>query len=148
MSFDENKTITIVPSKLIFEANEAGKIVVSPEVEDQIVNILEFKEWFDGLYDFMKARMGQEMEKYKLVKVEGSKVTAKRQFYGSRFELSDSDLALQTGMAIEKKTIAEDPKAVETYLKTNGDIPEGVKLRDRVQQVSVSLAGEKEKDET
>jgi len=132
--------ITLDKKELIFAKDEAGKFVITGSAEAYIEKLLAAQQLVEDLIEQAKLVIGVEMTKENLIKIQGGRLSILKRFYGERYEVLDRDFALGQGLANEEIKIKVDSKAVEEWIKKHeGQIPEGIKLRDRVKKVSISM---------
>lgn len=142
---DTSITIDLKPLSMIVE--EGDKFLLDPRAEDALQQWLEFLQRVEEAKERVKETLKAEMTKRNIVKVEGKNVKVSRRYFGERYEVVDRSLALAQGMAREvTKTYAES-KAIEEYAKTTGEVPEGIKLRERTESVVIQEIGGKHGDE-
>lgn len=126
-------------------AEEAGEFLVTPEGEEIIYQLAQAQKKVEEALDKAKERLSQLMAEKNLIKVKGEHVTVVKRFYGERFEILDPYLAQEEGVAKVTTQIKPDTEAIDDWVKDHkGQLPESVKLRDRVEKVSISLDNDNE----
>lgn len=112
--------------------------MVDKRAEDVLIKWVQFKEMVEATDKLVRDKIKEQMEKKKVLKIEGETVKVSRRYFGERFEITDSNLALGMGVAVEEVKVKLDPKAVEKYEKENGELPECVRLKERTESVVIS----------
>lgn len=130
ITFDENLLSLI--------EHDGEKFIVTPDVEDKLLLLIEYKERIAEIEDIVKDKLAKVMRQENITKVEGESVKVNRRYYGARYEVSDPQLALQTGVATEEKKTKVDTKAIDQFIEENDTLPEGIKLRDRTERATIS----------
>lgn len=131
-------TIDLKPMSMIVE--EGGRFLFDPRAEDALQKWLDFLQRVEETKERVKEHLGEEMRKKKIIKIEGQNVKVSRRYFGERYEITDRNLALAQGFAKEVTKTNADGKAIEEYAKTTGELPEGVKLRERTESVVIQEA--------
>lgn len=142
---DTSITIDTKPMSLIIE--EGDKFIFDPRAENAIKNWVEFLAKVEEAKERVKEVIGNAMRERNILKIEGNDIKVSRRYFGERFELFDVELAKKQGFAKEVVKVSADSKAIEEYAKTTGELPEGVKLRDRNESVVIQEIGGKHAEE-
>lgn len=136
---DEKIILDLKEVSMIIEDGE--KFIFDPRAEDAITKWIAFLKRVEEVKELVKERLRSEMESKKIVKIEGDSIKVSRRYFGERYELFDPQLALDQGMAQQVVKTTPDAKAIEQYAKETGELPEGVKLRDRTESVVIQEIG-------
>ena len=136
---DTSITIDTKPMSMIME--DGDKFIFDPKAEDAIQKYLDFLARVEAVKEMVKEHLAKEMAKHNILKIEGENVRVSRRYYGERYELTDPRLAMDQGMAKEVTTTKPDAEAITEYVKTTGELPEGVKLRERAESVVIQERG-------
>ncbi|MCK9370883.1 hypothetical protein M0R04_13315 [Candidatus Dojkabacteria bacterium] len=104
------------------------------EAENELKKILDTQALLEKIIDYVKERLGEEMEKKKLIKVKGDSFTISKRYFGTRYSLSSeaTDDFINT-VTYNKPNI----EAIDDYLAKNQELPSGIVLRDREQKISL-----------
>lgn len=130
--------ITIDLSTLDLIEKDGDKFLIDARAEDALLALLELEQKVEDVKDLIKIRLGNEMRKLNCQKIEGENVKVFLRFYGERYEVYNRDIALELGMAKKVELIKPDTKTIDEYVKDTGDLPEGIKLRERKESVTIS----------
>lgn len=132
---DTSIVIDTKPLSLIIE--EGDKFLLDPKAEDVLVNWKNFLDQVEEAKAAIEQRLTEEMEKRNILKIEGKDIKVLRIQAGAKYELYDIDLAKQQGFTKTIERVSPDTKAIDEYSKTTGELPEGIKLRDRAAKASI-----------
>lgn len=136
--------VTIDLSALSQIEQDGDKFIVSAEAEDALIRLIELKQQIAEVEDAIKQSLSDSMRSLNCVKIEGESVKVTRRFYGDRFELFDPELAVSQGMAEKEIKYKPDAKMIANFQKETGELPDGVKLRERTESVTITEVKEKE----
>lgn len=128
-------TIDIKPLSLVVE--EGGKFLLDPKAEDVLLQWKNFLDKVEEAKQAIEEQLTIAMEKKHLLKIEGKDIKVLRVMTGAKYELFDVELAKAQGFAKEVKRLSPETKAIDEYAKTSGELPEGIKLRDRAAKASI-----------
>lgn len=130
-----NDLITINKKALIFAKDEAGKILITPQAEAEIIKILEAQKLIEDILDYTKELLSRGMTEAHLKKVVGEKIVVSNRLYGERYaitELTDGQFTK------EVKYLKPDANAIDAYVEKTGSLPEEVNLKERNPKASIS----------
>lgn len=136
--------ITIDVSAIALIEQDGDQFLLSTSAEDGLQAFMELKHKVEEVETLIKEKLGEQMRAMNCVKVEGEGVKVVRRYYGERYEITDPVIAEGLGLAKKIVSVKPDGKAIDGYVKETGEMPEGVKLRERTE--SISFAGVKEKN--
>ena len=136
--------ITIDLSALKVIEQDGDKFLMTANAEDALEALIELKKEVAFVEDKIKESLGKAMQAINCVKIEGETIKVTRRFYGDRFEIYDRDLALASGFAVEEVKVKADTKQIDMYQKDTGELPEGIKLRERTESISIATVKDKE----
>jgi hypothetical protein len=134
----DKNLVTIDISTLALIEKDGDKFLIDARAEDALLALLELEQKVEDVKDLIKTRLGDEMRKLNCQKIEGENVKVSLRFYGERYEVDNRDIALELGMAKKVESIKPDTKTIDEYVKDTGDLPEGIKLRERKESVTIS----------
>lgn len=134
----KDQTLTFNLDALDEIREESGAFVMQPTAESFLRRWLEFKKVVEETDEQIKKRFIALMTPQNVKKIEGEEVSVSRRYYGSRYELTDPQLARDLGFGIEEVRVKPDSKAIDAYVKDTGDLPDGVSLRERTESVTIS----------
>ena len=123
---------------------EAGKIFISPEGENVIVELLELQEQVEKAIKLVKDALVVEGSAVNpnFTSIQGDRVKVYYRSYGQRFYIDEAhvDLAPVELYTKEQKTTYKiDSEAVEKWIDEQGKLPAGINEVDRPKTLSVSL---------
>jgi len=137
MPKDKN-LVTIDLSTLALIEQDGDKFLIDPKAEDALLALLDLEQKVETVKDLIKTKLGEAMKALNCQKIEGENVKVSRRFYGERYEIDNRDIAMELGLAKKVETVKPDSKAINEYVKDTGELPEGIKLRERNESVSIS----------
>lgn len=123
---------------------EGGKFVMQQSAEQALIRLKQYKKDLEEVENKIKDYLTTEMEKLNTLRIEGERIKVYRMAAGSRYEIADPNLAVQMGFAEKKEVIKLLSTDVAKYIKETGELPDGIKLRERALKVSIREVGEKE----
>lgn len=119
---------------------EEGKnFIFEPAAEDALLNWIEFKRRVEEADALVKEMLSAEMDKLNIKRIDGDGVRATKRVYGGKYQITDPEIAEALGVVKVSKTVRPDTKVIEQMAEETGSLPEGVELRERSAQVSISL---------
>lgn len=130
--------VTIDLSTLALIEQDGDKFLIDPKAEDALLALLDLEQKVENVKDLIKTKLGEAMRALNCQKIEGENVKVSRRFYGERYEIDNRDISLELGMAKKVETVKPDSKAIDEYVKDTGDLPEGIKLKERNESVTIS----------
>jgi len=130
--------VTIDLSTLALIEQDGDKFLIDPRAEDALLALLDLEQKVETVKELIKTKLGEAMKALNCQKIEGENVKVSRRFYGERYEIDNKNIAMELGMAKKVETVKPDGKAIDEYVKDTGELPEGIKLRDRNESVSIS----------
>jgi len=123
----------------IFDHNmKMNSLFLSEEAEDFLLEILEWKEKVDGLYEKARERMKEEAEKRKGFKsIKSKNIKISYRFFGSKYKIDDSKID-QIPKEFYKKSVRYNPKAreIDDFVEEKGKLPFGVDETKRHKQLN------------
>lgn len=136
--------ITIDTSAIALVEQDGDKFLLTSKAEEGLQKFLDLKKQVEEVDKLIKEKLGNQMKALNCTKIEGEGITVIRRYYGERFEVYDPEMVKQTGFAKEIVVTKPDTKMIEEFTETTGELPEGIKLRERNESVSISEIKEKE----
>ena len=134
--------VTIDREKILLSRNKAGEIVFTPEAEEELKKVIEFKKLAEDILDYVQDKLMQAMEAEKLQKIVSGDLSVSRRFYGGKFEVSDAEEAKEILNKIVSYKL--DTEKVEGHWEKTGEMPKGISLKKRTQSVSITKRGDSE----
>ena len=142
--------IVISPSEITQFANEGGKLIFKKEAEDSLVKLLNLQKLVEEKIDEVKKAIETAGTAiglgFKGIIGERTRTTYRLygEVYGYRIEKLEE---LKAGGFINEKIMYKaNSSKVQEYLDTVGELPDGIDLRDRQPQLSISLLEESPKE--
>lgn len=105
------------------------------EAENELKKILAIQDLVDRMLDYVKGRLQEEMTARKLIKVKASNLSVSRRVFGSRFQINENTPEEFTELVSYSKP---NTTAIESFLESQGVLPEGVSLRNREEKISIT----------
>jgi hypothetical protein len=133
----DSKLITFDTSIIDRVTAEGDKFVFDPTAEEVLLKWEAFKESIEKADEILKEKLGEKMSALNTKRIDGAEIKVMKSAFGSRFEMTDPDLCLQLGLAVTKTSVSIDSKAVDKIMKQGGELPAGLKLKERVEKVSI-----------
>jgi hypothetical protein len=130
--------ITIDISALALIEQDGDKFLINPKAEEALLKFIELRARMEELETRIKESLGLAMEQMKTKKIEGEAVKAIKRVYGSKYEVTDPEVAKALGLVKEKITYTPDTKEIDLMAEESGELPDGIKLKDRAEQVTIS----------
>ena len=130
--------VTIDLSALALIEQDGDKFLIDPRAEDALLALLDLEQKVETVKELIKTKLGDAMRAINCQKIEGENVKVSRRFYGERYEIDNRDISLELGMAKKTESVKPDGKAIDEYVKDTGELPEGIKLKERNESVSIS----------
>lgn len=129
-----DKQIVIDTKILEVAKNKAGELVLTKDAEAELNKILEAKDLIDNILEYVKEKLGEEMEKRSLVKIKTGSLTVSKRFFGTRYQLGmDAPEEFKYSVVYDKPNI----EAIDKYIEVKKELPKGVNLRTREEKVSI-----------
>ena len=119
-----------------------SEVTIRKEAVDFINRWIEFEKRFNEAKEILKKNILAEMEKTNTIKIESEDVKLMRRFFGERYEVVDPVEAKD--FIIEEVKYKLDTKLIDEYVKNNGEIPVGIKLKDRAMSLVISSSSSKD----
>lgn len=113
---------------------EAGKLVLTQKAENELIKLLDLKDYIDEVVEEVKNTISKSaLSLYPEFKgVVGENLRAVYRNYGDKYETDNTEFL---------KTIITqriDSDKIDEYIKVNGNLPEGVKKKERVKKLTIS----------
>lgn len=134
----KSQVFTFDISVLKNAVDEANNLLVDPRAEDFLNKWVAFKKAFEVAEEKIKEQLKAVMAEHNTTKIEGEVIKVYRRYFGDRFEATDLDLALGMGLATEETKIKLDTKAIDAWIKKEGEMPECIKLKDRTESIVIT----------
>ena len=134
---EEIVTFNIAPLSLFMK--KSGKVLLSKQGDEVLYEMKLFFEEFEQKKQHILAQLGDEMEQRGLSAVRGEKTAITTSYVGTRYNVADKELALQSGTAKEMaiSQVRPDVKAIDEYVNKTGELPEGIAYRERTRKVEI-----------
>ena len=131
--------IVVYPDKIRKLAVESGKLVFKKEAEQELVKLIRLKKIVDEAVEKVKEQIKQAGEKIlpNFKGVEGEMVKVIYSYYGAKYEIVDKEKA--KGFYQEVVYLKPDTKTIDNYIKTVGELPEGIEVKEREKSLSIRL---------
>lgn len=138
--------ITIDTAAFSLIEQDGDRFLLDPRAEDGLRQLLELEAKITEVKQMVKDKLAVAMRKIKCTKIEGEDLKVSRRYYGSKYEMTDQQIAVGLGLATKKvvTTTVLDSKAVDQYIKETDSMPDGVKLKDRTESIVIQEVGAKE----
>lgn len=134
------KDVISIDTKIIeIFKKEGDKFLFDPKAESVLLKWEEFKELIEKTDQQIKAIMSAKMSENNTLKIDGEKVKVLKSKHGAEFEVIDPEIALQMDFAEKEEKVKPISKNIKEYIKGTGELPEGIKLRDRAYTITISL---------
>lgn len=133
----KNKTLSITIPDIHQLATDGEKLIFKKEAEESLVKLLELKQKVDEAIEKVKEAIKQAGEQIlpNFKGVEGEVIKCIYRYYGAKYEIEDEEKAKP--FIIEKVVKTLDYKAIDEIVKQTGDLPEGIKTKEREKQLSI-----------
>ena len=135
--------VKIDEKQLTWAVDEGGKLVFKKEAEDALLGLLEAKARIDEAISKVKSQIeqsGREVAGDGFRGVIGEKIRAVSRFFGEKYGyVKAQEEELKDAFLSETKYFKVNSKEVEQFVKDTGSLPEGVFLKDRKPQISISV---------
>ena len=133
-----NNLVTIDLSKLDKE-QPTGLVIAKDgslalEAENELKKILDTQDLLEKIVEHVKQRLGEEMDKRKLIKVKAGSITITKRYFGTRYKLNSDAKDEFIAQVVYNKPNVE---AIDNYMAINEELPEGIEMREREQKVSI-----------
>jgi hypothetical protein len=126
---------------------EKGKdIIVTPEAEASILQLLSLQEKVNEAVENMKAAIAKAGTQYNpnFTSIKGEKVKIMYREYGGKFGYDATRIDdIPKTLYKPRVTIALDGKAIEKWTEEHGGLPLGIFEHERAKTLSISLKKEK-----
>ena len=132
------KTVTFNLNMINLIEKDGEDFLINPKAEEGIIKWLEFKRQIDEVDKIVREKVGENMRKMKCLKVEGDQIVVSRRYFGNKYEIVDRKIADELGFTKVTETVRPDSEEIERYVKDTGELPEGVKLKERTESVIFS----------
>ena len=134
------------PKTLLEKSEVASKVAISKEGVDALVQILEWQKQIEETLDTLKLLIPLYADEFMpgfLGVIDKSKrLSVIYRAYGSKYMIEDQQLA--QGFLQEKVTWEVNTDKVEEYkFNHGGELPDGIKERERSKKLSIELKKEK-----
>lgn len=136
---DLDKPITINPQAIILARDKAGNLALTQEAEVELRKVLEFKKLAEDVYDFVQAKLGDAMNEQKLKKIVSGNIVVRYSTFGERYIVSEGTDEKYTKEVTYRKANADE---IDKAIQETGELPEGVKLKDRSSKATISYRQE------
>ena len=125
-------------------AKEGGKFVFKRDAEKQLNKLLELQEFINEQVEIAKEAIieaGTAIDETFGGAI-GEEISANYRYYGNRYEYSD----VQTAKPFLKEITfyKVDPKKVDEYMEEVGEIPPGIRHKERTKSLSIKKLSTKE----
>ena len=141
LSDDSKKPVIITVNTAVVNdiAEEAGKLVMNPKAEAELVKLLQLKELVDSTYERVKDVISKSGEAIMpgFTGVIGEKIKCTYRVYGGKYQIVDPLMA--EGFVTSKPKYDVDTKKIDAYAKEHGVLPPGITERERAKTLSISL---------
>ena len=131
--------ITIDKSKLLLSRDKAGELVLKKDAEAELRKVLELKKFAESLYDWVQDKLGQAMNERKIKKVIAGNIVVRYGYHGERYQIREGTDEKYTKEVVYTKPNAE---TIDEFVESNGELPEGVVLKERNAKASISFREE------
>jgi hypothetical protein len=129
--------------KLQTQLNQAGKMVIQKDSEEELVKVMEFFKKVDNFKEELKKTLLENgntiMPNFR--GAEGDKVRIQVREYGHRYE-TDNILEIDEQFLISSPHI--DSRKVDKYVKDKNELPKGIHKVKRERRLTISLKGGEE----
>lgn len=137
----DSSQIIVVDTLLPIIEKDGDNAIFNPEFEKGLAAFRELQRQVDEADKKIKEVLSRVMDEAHTKKIEGDNVKAYKRIYGSKYEITDIEVAKAMGVAIEvPATWKPDSKEIERLLKDSGQLPDGIKLKEKDMQVTISDA--------
>ena len=136
---DLDKPITINPQAIILARDKAGDLTLTQEAEVELRKVLEFKKLAEDVYDFVQAKLGQAMDEQKLKKIVSGNIVVRYSTFGERYQVDESTNEKYTKEVVYRKANSAE---IDKVIEETGELPEGVKLKERSSKATISYRQE------
>lgn len=137
----DSSAIVVVDTLLPIIEKEGDKCIFNPKFEEGMAKFRELKNRVEEAEKQLKEFLSKVMDEAHTKKIEGDTVVAYKRIYGSKYEITDVEVAKAMGVVVEvPATWKPDSKEIERLLKDSGQLPDGIKLKDKDMQVTISDA--------
>lgn len=133
--------ITVNPDDIKILATEGEKFIFKPKAEEQLIKLLELQQLIDATVEEVKLKIA---EAGKAVNpnfrgVIGDRVRCIYRAYGGKYKYDYSKKSLCEPFLKEKVYHSVDGDMVDKYIKSVGELPEGITEADRENKLSIML---------
>lgn len=125
-------------SPLTLVEQDGDKFLINPKAEEGWIKVNELKKRIEEIEQKMKEALGKAMDVMNTKKIEGDLIKAIKRVYGSRYEVVDQEIAKTVGIMKEVISYKIDTEVVDKMIEDTGALPEGIKLKDRAEQVTIT----------
>lgn len=136
---DLDKPITINPQAIILARDKAGDLTLTQEAEVELRKVLEFKKLAEEIYDHVQAKLGQAMDEQKLKKIVSGNIVVRYSTFGERYSVDESTDEKYTKPV---SYIKADSAAIDKAIEETGELPTGVRLKERSSKATISYRQE------
>ena len=131
--------ITIDKSKIELIKVKAGELALTKGAEAELRKVLEFRKLAEEIYDYVQDKLGQVMNERKIKKVIAGNIVVRYGYHGERYQIREGTDEKYTKEVVYTKPNAE---TIDEFVESNGELPEGVVLKERNAKASISFREE------
>lgn len=134
--------LTIDTDEIRALAREGDKFIFKKEAEKGILELLEVQKQVNEAVETLKMAIAEAGCKIdpSFSGVRGEKVNAVFRFYGEKYEYDWTKKEELKPFLNEKTYFKVDSDKVDGYLEQVGELPDGIKLKDRSKKLSLSIS--------
>jgi hypothetical protein len=140
--------IKIDPNEIVELEAESGQLVMKPSAEKSLMRLLELKQMVDDALERAKAMIVQSATALNpdFRGLEGEEIRIIFRSYGEKYEYDWTKKDSLKPFLTEKIYYKVDSKKVDEYLEKVGELPEGIKEKERSKTPSIKFIGDKDED--
>ncbi len=135
-----SNTITVNLDDLDKLVKKGEDIVMSPDAEKALLQLLDLKDKIELAYDEAKLRIEKAALKQDahFKSVQGDYIKAGYRVFGAKY-IVDASLASKISPELIKTKVTHSPdsKAIDGFMEDHKNLPQGISLRDRKPQITL-----------
>jgi hypothetical protein len=138
------ESITIKPDEIKILAQEGESFLFKPQAEEQLIKLLELQELINQTVEDVKnaiAEAGKSVNP-NFKGVIGDRVRCVYRAYGGKYSYDWNKKSILEPFLKHRDTYSVESGKVEEYLKSVGELPDGISESDRENKLSIMLKDE------
>lgn len=137
--------IRIDTDKIKVLADDAGNIILTPEAESSIIQLLEIQESIEEAIKLAKDNIEKQALKFNanFNSVASDNLRVGYRVFGSKYKIDESRIdSVPKGLYRTEVKYSVIPDEVDKYVDEHGSLPLGVEEPERKKQITITRKGE------